>query len=66
MEVNPEASPIGGKVLGEIAKSLGVQAKTFSDINSFSADDIDIPDLGNDIDISKIFSFLRVSDQIKG
>jgi len=65
IEVNPETSLTRGDVLDILAHSLGVQAKTFADINSFEFDG-DLPDLGNGIDISRIFEFFKVSSQLRG
>ena len=66
VSIDAEKPVVGGKVLEVIAKSLGVQSQTFADINTFEVSDGDIPDLPADIDLSKIFEFLRVSSQIKG
>ena len=65
VSVDSESPVSGGKVLEVIAKSLGVQSKTFADLNSFSAEDVDLPDIPDSIDISQIFRFLKVSDQIR-
>jgi len=66
VSVNPEEYvTTASNPIEMIAKALGVQAKTFVDINTFDADE-DIPDLPDGIDISQIFKFLRVSSQISG
>jgi len=66
VSVNPEEHiTTATNPIEMLAKASGIQAKTFADINSFDAE-ADIPDLGDGIDISQIFKFLRVSSQIKG
>ena len=65
VSIDAEKPVVGGKVLEVIAKSLGVQSQTFADINTFEVSDGDLPDFPADIDLSKVFEFLRVSSQIK-
>jgi hypothetical protein len=64
VEVNPEEAITGGTPIEVVAKGVGVQAKTFADINSFEVDS-DIPDLPGEVDLSAIFRFLRVSSQLR-
>ena len=66
IEVNPEEIITGGTPIEVVAKGIGVQAKTFADINSFELSDEDIPDLPGSVDLSKIFQFLKVSSQLGG
>jgi hypothetical protein len=66
ISVNPEEHITTARnPLEMIAKASGVQSKTFADINSFDAEG-DLPDLPDGIDISQIFKFLRVSQQLTG
>ena len=62
--VNPEQFITEGTPIDFLTHSAGVQAKTFADVNSFDLDN-DLPDFPQDVDISKIFEFLRVSQQIQ-
>ena len=64
-EVDYEA-PARGSHIDVISSSLGILSKTFADINSFELSDGDLPDLGNGIDISRIFEFFKVSSQLRG
>ena len=65
VSINPENAITEGTPIDFLTHSAGVQAKTFSDINSFDLDS-DLPDLPDSgIDISQIFRFLKVSEQIQ-
>ena len=65
VSINPENAITEGTPIDFLTHFAGIQAKTFSDINSFDLDS-DLPDLPDSgIDISQIFRFLKVSEQIQ-
>jgi len=66
INVDAERPVLEGSPIEVMAHSLGIQSRTFADINTFEVSEEDIPDLpGSGIDLSKIFEFLRVSNQLQ-